>query len=99
METRIVVIATVFGRMEADILKSYLEANGIRCEISQEAAASVYSANVGVLGKADLLVPADQADAARELMEAFEHPSDEEFPAEAPHDQLPAEEETDPDAG
>ena len=72
MGNRYVVIHTVSGRQEAEILKSYLEANGVKCEFSQEAAGNVYGFSLGRLGKAELLVPEEQAEEARELIAAFQ---------------------------
>ncbi|MCL4531530.1 MAG: DUF2007 domain-containing protein [Chloroflexi bacterium] len=69
----------VNGRMEADLLKSYLEAEGIPVEIFQEAAGhNVYPVMVDGLGFTQLFVPKERAAEARELLEQFQNAKDSE---------------------
>lgn len=81
MVDRFVVVETVSGRTEAEILRSFLNANGIHCEISQEAIGSAYGLGVGPLANAEILVPSQQAKRAREALKEFHkkkkaHPGD-----------------------
>jgi hypothetical protein len=63
------------SRAQAEILRSLLEAEGVRVMLSQEAAGSVIPVDVGAFGQVDLIVPAEQADLAREILkEALDQP-------------------------
>lgn len=44
------------GRLEGEMVKAFLEANGVRSIISQEAAGSIYGLTLGDLGIVNLLV-------------------------------------------
>jgi hypothetical protein len=71
MVDRYVVVETVYGRTEAEFLRSYLQARGVHCEISQEAAGSIFPATVGVLARVDILVPSRQGKAARQALKEY----------------------------
>jgi hypothetical protein len=58
------------SRAEAEILRGLLEAEGIVVVLSQEAAGSVLPVDVGAFGQVELLVPAEQAQRAREILDA-----------------------------
>jgi Putative prokaryotic signal transducing protein len=62
----------VNGRLEADFIKSYLEAEGIAVEIFQEAVGHIYALTVDGLGLVQIFVPKTQIAEARELMEAYQ---------------------------
>jgi len=63
----------VNGRMEADLIKSYLEAEGIPVEIFQEAVGHhVYPVTIDGLGLTQLFVPKVRAVEARELLKQFQ---------------------------
>lgn len=64
-------ITTVAGRPEAEIIKSFLNAEGIECELSQEAAGSVFGLSVGILGEVEIFVPSSQADKARRMVAEY----------------------------
>jgi hypothetical protein len=64
-------IETVAGRPEAEFIKSFLNADGIDVELSQEAAGSVFGLSVGALGSVDILVPTSQAGKARRMVEDY----------------------------
>jgi hypothetical protein len=64
-------LATVEGRHVADIIKSYFEANGIPVELSQESFGVTVGLTIGKFGEVHLLVPTNQIDEARELLQAF----------------------------
>ena len=60
------------GRMEADMLKSYLEAEGIHVELFQEAVGHhIYPVMVDGLGRVQLFVSKDQLNLAKELLAEY----------------------------
>ena len=60
------------GRMEADMLKSYLEAEGIHVELFQEAVGHhIYPVMVDGLGRVQLFVSKDQFNLAKELLAEY----------------------------
>ena len=60
------------GRMEADILKSYLEAEGVQVELFQEAVGHhIYPVTVDGLGRVQLFVSKDQIDLAKEILAEY----------------------------
>lgn len=68
----------VYGRLEAELLKSFLEAEGVPVELFQEGAGqSVYAVNVGALGLVEVFVPKARLAEALELIAAFQAPSEE----------------------
>lgn len=61
------------GRMQADLLKSYLEAEGIDVELFQEAIGHhIYPVMIDGLGRVQLFVSKAQLRQARELLAAYE---------------------------
>jgi hypothetical protein len=71
MSDPLVVVCTVDGRLEAERIKSWLEAEGIPAMVSQEGAGQVYGLGVGYLSQADVLVPAARAAEAEALVAAM----------------------------
>lgn len=65
------VVDTVCGRQEGEILKSYLRAQGIDCEISQEGAGYVIGLTVDGLGAVQILVPSGQRIKALEALKCY----------------------------
>jgi hypothetical protein len=65
------VVETVFGRQEGEILQSYLRAQGISCEVSQEAAGQVLGITIDGLGATQILVPSEQKAKALEAIRRF----------------------------
>jgi hypothetical protein len=65
------VVETVFGRQEGEILKSYLRAQGIDCELSQEGAGYALGLTVDGMGAVQILVPSLQTGQAREALERY----------------------------
>ena len=60
------------GRLEADVLKSYLEAEGIQVELFQEAVGHhIYPVTIDGLGLVQLFVPNDQIETAREILAEY----------------------------
>jgi len=69
-------LTEVYGRMEADVLKSYLEAQGIPVELFQEAVGHhVFPTTVDGLARVQLFVPKDVAAKAREALAAYQDSS------------------------
>jgi hypothetical protein len=71
MSDEFIVVETVSGRGMAEVLRSFLQAQGVQCELSQEALGIVYGMTVGALGSVDLLVPSRQGKQARELLKDY----------------------------
>ena len=60
------------SRLEADLLESYLEANGIDVELFQESVGhSAFPVTIDMLGHVQVFVPADKMKQARKLLETF----------------------------
>lgn len=71
-------LAEINGRLEADLLKSFLEANDIPVELFQE---SVGHTSIPVmidgLGRVQVFVPKEKIDEARKLLQEFKNDSSE----------------------
>ena len=65
------VVTEVTGRLEAEFVKSYLEANGIDVELFQESVGQTMGITIDGLGTVQIFVPKDQAQEARELLEEY----------------------------
>ena len=72
MTPHLVTVHTAAGQIQATIIKSFLEAQGIPTLVVQESAGVVYGLTVGLMGNADILVAEEHAGEARELLEAME---------------------------
>ena len=60
------------SRLEADLLESYLEANGIDVELFQESVGhSAFPVTIDMLGHVQVFVPADKMKQARKLLDTF----------------------------
>jgi hypothetical protein len=65
-------LTEVQGRMEAELLQSYLEAQGIEVELFQEAIGHhIYPVTIDGLGRVELYVRKTQLADARELLAAY----------------------------
>jgi hypothetical protein len=66
------VLTETNGRMEADILKSYLEAEGIQVELVQEAVGHhIYPVTIDGLGRVQLFVSKEQFPEAKEILAEY----------------------------
>ena len=77
-------ITTVSGELQADLLRGLLEAGGIKVFLNQEGAGKVYGLTMGPLGEVQVLVPENQSEVARQIVDdyyagKFETSEDEEF--------------------
>lgn len=71
------------GRLEANLIQSYLEAQGIPTELFQEAVGHhIYPVVADGLGLVQIFAPKEKIDAARELLAAFEGKSKNDTPGE-----------------
>ncbi len=65
-------LTELHSRMEADLLESYLEANGIDVELFQEAVGhSVYPVTLDGLGRVQVFVPKEKIKKAKKMLEEF----------------------------
>jgi hypothetical protein len=73
-------LAEVYGRMEAEAIKSFLEAEGIQVELIQEAIGQLIPTNLDAFGRVQIFVPKEQFEDAETLYEAYQNasPSEEE---------------------
>jgi hypothetical protein len=66
-------LTEVYGSLEADMLKSFLEAEGIPVQLFQEGAGrDIYPVNIGPLAMVQVFVPKERIDDARILLESIE---------------------------
>jgi hypothetical protein len=72
MSDKIVSIYQVAGQLEGEMIKNFLEANGIPAGLSQESAGIVYGLTVGSLGNVEILVTEENAEKARALLLDYE---------------------------
>jgi hypothetical protein len=62
----------VSGRLEAEAIKSLLEAEGLRVELIQEAIGHlIYPVTVDGLGRVQLFVPKEQVEEAKAWLKAY----------------------------
>ena len=65
-------LSEVQGRLEAEFIKSYLEASGIDVELFQESVGHhIYPVTVDGLGRVQVFVSKQQAKEARQLLEEY----------------------------
>jgi len=68
-ELKYALLAEVYGRMEAELIKSYLEAHGIGVELFQESVGqNIYPTTIDTLGNVQIFVEKDKMEEAIELL-------------------------------
>jgi hypothetical protein len=72
MSDKIVSVYQVAGQLEGEMIKNFLEANGIPAGLSQESAGIVYGLTVGSLGNVEILVTEENAEKAQALLLDYE---------------------------
>ena len=71
-EMKYELLTEISGRMQADLLESFLEANGIDVELFQESVGhTIYPVNVDMLGNVQVFVPKEDIKKAKKLLEEF----------------------------
>jgi len=87
---KLVSVYSAAGLLEADMLKAFLEAQGLQVFLSQESVGRTLGLSAGTLGLVELLVPEAQAAEAKQLINqiAAGEFNGEEF-AEDPNDPFP----------
>ena len=71
MKEDYIVVETTSGALQAEILRGLLESRGLSVLLLQESAAKSIGLSVGPLGDVDVLVPKDQEDLAREILDQY----------------------------
>jgi hypothetical protein len=66
-------LAEVYGRLEAEGIKSFLEAEGIQVELIQEAIGQLIPTNYDAFGRVQIFVPKEQFEEAEKLYEAYQN--------------------------
>jgi hypothetical protein len=65
-------LTEVQGRLQAELIESFIEANGVDVELIQESVGhSAYPVMVDGLGRVQIFVPKEKAIEARELLKEF----------------------------
>lgn len=64
----LVSVFSAAGLLEADMLKAFLEAQGLQVVLSQESVGRTLGLSAGTLGMVEVLVPEDQVVEARKLI-------------------------------
>lgn len=65
-----------YDRLEAEMVKAALEAEGIPAILSQEAAGSLYPVSFGELGRIEVYVPPNDLESARQWLAEYEKNND-----------------------
>ncbi len=60
------------GQLEAEMIKGFLEAQGLDVVLSQESIGRTYGLTAGSLGQVKILVPETQAEEAASILNAME---------------------------
>jgi hypothetical protein len=68
----IVVVAEVSGEMQAEMLRGLLEAQGITAMLSEESAARAIGINMPGMGLVQILVRAEQAEVAIQILQEYD---------------------------
>ena len=72
-EIKYEMLAEIYGRMEAELIKSYLEANEIDVELFQESVGqNIYPTTIDQLGKVQVFVKKENLEEARILLKEME---------------------------
>ena len=73
-------LTEIYGRLEAEGVKSFLEAEGIQVELIQEAIGQLIPTNYDIFGRVQVFVPKEQFAEAETLFEAYQSatPTDDE---------------------
>jgi hypothetical protein len=76
-------LTEVYGRMDADLIESYLEAHGIDVELFQEAVGHhIYPTTIDGMGRVQIFVEKENLAEARKMIERFNDQTEENIPDE-----------------
>ena len=65
-------LTELFNRLEADLLESFLEANGVDVELFQESVGqNAFPVTTDLLGRVQVFVPRDKLKDAKKLLATF----------------------------
>ncbi len=67
-----ILLVSVSGKLEAEIIHGMLQAYGVDAVMSHEAAASIYGLGVGPTAEVDILVPEDLLNEAKQLLDDYQ---------------------------
>ena len=67
------IVYTANGKLDAEMIKVFLESSGIPALLVQESAGSTLGLTIGILGEVDILVPTEKEAEARKLLDAMDH--------------------------
>ena len=72
-ELKYALLAEVYGRMEAELIKSYLEAHNISVELFQESVGqNIYPTTIDTMGNVQIFVEKEKLEEAMELLKAIQ---------------------------
>ena len=67
-------LADIYGRLEADVVKSYLEAEGVPVEMFQESVGqNAFPTTIDGLARVQIFVPKEKLEEARQLFEDYQN--------------------------
>jgi hypothetical protein len=66
-----ILIEKVEGQLQAEIIRGFLEAQGITVWVNPQGASHAYAVTVGTMGMVEILVPSSSAEHARQVLEAY----------------------------
>jgi len=69
---KLIEVYSTEGQLEAEMIKAFLEAQGLKVELSQESIGRTLGLSAGRLGQVKVLVPESQVTTAVDLLEAME---------------------------
>jgi hypothetical protein len=69
---KLIQVYSTEGQLEAEMIKGFLEAQGLNVTLSQESIGRTLGLSAGRLGQVKVLVPESQVTAAVDLLEAME---------------------------
>jgi vacuolar-type H+-ATPase subunit B/Vma2 len=69
---KLIQVYSTEGQLEAEMVKGFLEAQGLNVTLSQESIGRTLGLSAGRLGQVKVLVPESQVTAAVDLLEAME---------------------------
>lgn len=72
-EMKYELLTEIAGRMQAELLQSYLKANGVDAELFQEAVGhQIFPVTIEQLGSVQVFVPKEKLKEAKQLLKSFE---------------------------